>query len=93
MEKALYPDFLEYPRLEYYIGTRTFFLGDELILSDGDSMEVAIYDYKSDCFKWVPVVYHVLSEDWLGQPEDFSFEGLPYYCFADGLHVRNFHRE
>lgn len=88
MEKALYPDFLEYPRLEFSFGTRTFFLNDEII-KDGDTMEAALFDYKSDCFKWVTIVYHVLPD----QSEDYYFDGLPYYFTADGLHVRNFHRE
>ena len=77
-------DLLGYPRLEYHIGISEFLL-DNVSLTDGDSMEVCIYDYKSDSFNWIPVVYHYDYDD-----NSFSFEGLPFGLSADGLHVRNY---
>lgn len=86
MEKAFYPDFLEYPRIEYSLAHSEFLLND-CFLEDCDSMEVCIYDYKMDSFYWIPVVFHC-SHDY----DDcyYSFEGLPFGLSALGLHVRNY---
>lgn len=89
MEKALYPDFLKYPRLEYSLAHSEFIFKD-IPLKDGDTMEVCIYDYKADCFTWIPVVFHC-SHDY--DESYYFFEGLPFGHCAVGLHVRKFHRQ
>lgn len=89
MEKALYPDFLEYPRLEYSLAHSEFLFKD-IPLKDGDTMEVCIYDYKADSFEWIPVVFH-RSHDY--DESYYSFEGLPFGLSVIGLHVREFHRQ
>lgn len=79
-------DLLGYPRIEYSLAHSEFLLQDTP-LKEGDTMDVCLYDYKSDTFQWIPVVFHC-SYDY----DDFyfSFEGLPFGMSADGLHVRNY---
>ena len=88
-EMLNYSDVCSYPQVFYNPDTDEYYF-DDVILQDGSELEIAVYDYYTDSFYWVPVVFTI------EEPEcSYSsvIEQTPknfHFIYNSGMHVRNY---